>query len=364
MANIPISSFTAAANATGIGMSGFSLTGSNAQSMLDLAGTWNTSGTPTGLKLNVTDTASNAASLLMDLQTGGVSRFRVDKSGLITAAGLSITGFFGLDLTAAQPTKITGGNSTITFGLNTVDCASFTRNGGDALKLRSSFVIAWDSTFNSAFGTPDLILARDAANTLAQRNGVNAQTFRVYNTFTDASNYERVALRWTSNVFYIGSERGGTGTQRAIAIGSDGGAGSLIRLNTDGSINFFTSFVSGNPWNINTSGHFVSGTDNTYDIGASGASRPRNLYLGSNALFSNGSGVGRASADIQFYDAAVNVVKDLQLIGKFLSFQEQTAPAAPATNGVRIYAEDNGSGKTRLMALFATGVAQQIAIEP
>ena len=43
---------------------------------------------------------------------------------------------------------------------------------------------------------------------------------------------------------------------------------------------------------------------------------------------------------------------------------EMTAPAAPAANSVRIYAEDNGSGKTRLMALFATGAAQQIAIEP
>ena len=81
MANIPISSFTAAANTTGIGMSGFSLTGSNAQSIIDLAGTWNTSGTPTGILLNVTDTASNAASLLMDLRVGGTSKFKVEKSG-------------------------------------------------------------------------------------------------------------------------------------------------------------------------------------------------------------------------------------------------------------------------------------------
>ena len=50
--------------------------------------------------------------------------------------------------------------------------------------------------------------------------------------------------------------------------------------------------------------------------------------------------------------------------GAALSFIEQTAPSAPATNGVYIYAEDNGSGKTRLMARFATGAAQQIAIEP
>ena len=42
---------------------------------------------------------------------------------------------------------------------------------------------------------------------------------------------------------------------------------------------------------------------------------------------------------------------------------EQIAPAAPPANGYRIYAEDNGTGKTRLMAKFATGVAQQLAIE-
>lgn len=47
-----------------------------------------------------------------------------------------------------------------------------------------------------------------------------------------------------------------------------------------------------------------------------------------------------------------------------LSMAEITAPSAPAANGVYIYAEDNGAGKTRLMARFNTGVAQQIAIQP
>ena len=48
----------------------------------------------------------------------------------------------------------------------------------------------------------------------------------------------------------------------------------------------------------------------------------------------------------------------------FLNLTEMTAPAAPAANIVSLYAEDNGSGKTRLMARFATGAAVQIAIEP
>ena len=58
----------------------------------------------------------------------------------------------------------------------------------------------------------------DAANTLALRNSTNAQTFNVYNTYTDASNYERGFVKWTSNQFSIGQEVAGSGTARAIVI--------------------------------------------------------------------------------------------------------------------------------------------------
>lgn len=59
----------------------------------DIAQKWNAGGvTFTAVKLNVTDTASAAASLLIDLQVGGVSKFSVRKDGGVT----------GLLLTAAQ----------------------------------------------------------------------------------------------------------------------------------------------------------------------------------------------------------------------------------------------------------------------
>lgn len=51
-------------------------------------------------------------------------------------------------------------------------------------------------------------------------------------------------------------------------------------------------------------------------------------------------------------------------VGAVLQMQERTAPSAPAANNVYLYAEDNGSGKTRLMALFSSGAAQQVAIQP
>ncbi len=50
--------------------------------------------------------------------------------------------------------------------------------------------------------------------------------------------------------------------------------------------------------------------------------------------------------------------------GAFFDVREMTAPAAPIGNWVRIFAQDNGAGKTQLMALFSSGAAQQIAIQP
>ena len=70
-------------------------------------------------------------------------------------------------------------------------------------------------------GATDVVLNRDAANTLAQRNSTNAQTFRLYNTYTDASNYERLGINWSSNTATIQTENAGTGSARNLAIGQD-----------------------------------------------------------------------------------------------------------------------------------------------
>jgi hypothetical protein len=56
-----------------------------------LVDTWNSAGTTfTAVKMNVTDTASAAASLLLDLQVGGTSQFKVSKGGRVTAQTLTI----------------------------------------------------------------------------------------------------------------------------------------------------------------------------------------------------------------------------------------------------------------------------------
>jgi hypothetical protein len=59
------------------------LTGSSATSALSISQTWNTTGNPSLIFANVTNTASGASANLIDLQIGGASMFSVDKNGVI-----------------------------------------------------------------------------------------------------------------------------------------------------------------------------------------------------------------------------------------------------------------------------------------
>jgi hypothetical protein len=251
-----------------------------------LTATWNAAGTTfTGIGLSVTDTASASGSLLLDLQVGGTSRFSVRKTGQAifqsgTAAlpgiGVADTGW-GSGFTGFY---YTGSGLGVTYGAGS-GIANFSSQG---LELAVSNHLGWTS--GSVTAGIDLRLLRDAADTLAQRRGTNAQAFRVYNTFTDASNYERGRVAWESNTFVIGAQSGGTGTPtfRTTFITSSGSSSAAqVRIGTDaggGRIWFTPANLSA--WEMSTSGHFLAGTDNSYDIGASGANRPRDVYVARN----------------------------------------------------------------------------------
>lgn len=339
--------------------------------------------------------------------------------GIIADAGsLGTTGFY-----------VGGSTANGIYSPNTSQL--YLAGGGAVCEVRSSGLGL--GTASLSWGTlgaaQDLIVTRDAANTLALRNGTNAQKFNLYNTYTDASNYEVGFVRWEGSVLQIGAGKAGTGAARAVVFATD-----------------FTS-----RWRIATTGHLLAETDNTLDIGTSGATRPRDVYVAGsvrpgNASFAgNGlsfsdwnarisySGAGEFGLEsaantfcfrrdgaqpmtVRVYNtytdasnyergftrwnssifeigteaAGTGTNRDLRLLtgafthtfsssdGSFLlsgaarllsanarvELGEVTAPSAPAANRVVIYAEDNGGGKTRLMARFATGAAQQIAIEP
>jgi hypothetical protein len=60
------------------------------------------------------------------------------------------------------------------------------------------------------------MLFRDAANTLALRNGTNRQNLNFYSTYTSSSNYERMAIGYNGNYFGLTSQAAGTGVLRGI----------------------------------------------------------------------------------------------------------------------------------------------------
>jgi hypothetical protein len=105
-------------------------------------------------------------------------------------------------------------------GTNAPRFAAFSNN---RCGMRVEGEFGWASAGAPSSSNFDLILRRDAAGVLAQYNGTNAQTFRIYNTFTDANNHERGFLKWSSNVFQIGTEKGSVGgTARALEFQTDG----------------------------------------------------------------------------------------------------------------------------------------------
>ena len=109
------------------------------------------------------------------------------------------------------------------------------------LRLRNTMSFGWSSG-NPTIDGSDVLLFRDAANTLALRNGANAQAFRVYNTFTSATDFERANIFWDSNVLKIGTEKGSAGgTARALELQTD--ATSRLTLDTVGSARIVTALT-------------------------------------------------------------------------------------------------------------------------
>jgi hypothetical protein len=199
----------------------------------------------------VQEAANPTANLLFDSSINGaafVNRVSFTSGGTVTMGGgnviVSATGNIDLGSVAT----ITGSSDLI-----------FTRSGTPSFRAGAGlFGITSSLGLGSSASSIDIVLIRDAANVLAQRNSTAAQTFRLYNTYTDASNYERGFTRWTNNVFEVGVEVAGTGTSRSMQFLTDGTA----------------------RWNITTNGHFLAATDNTYDFGDAGATgRPRIGYF-------------------------------------------------------------------------------------
>lgn len=84
-----------------------SLTGSQATNGLSITPTWNTTGNPVALSVNITNTASGTASKLFDFQTNSVSKLSLTPGGLLQ---FGVTGTGGVQSHSINPVIYMGTN--------------------------------------------------------------------------------------------------------------------------------------------------------------------------------------------------------------------------------------------------------------
>ena len=153
----------------------------------DMTDTWNDGSTAfTAIKMNVTDTASDAGSLLLDLKVGGVTKASIDKNGNLTATLTAID-----DVPIGATTPSTGAFTTLTastidgavIGGTTPAAGTFTDLDSDNVRL----------TVYSLTGT-DI----DPAN-----GGIQYKTLAANTTFTESmASGESVILRISGGDIY------------------------------------------------------------------------------------------------------------------------------------------------------------------
>jgi hypothetical protein len=193
-ANLTTATITvAAANTSALVSTGYSLTGSDTTPMINLSGTWNTTGIATLFYFDVTDTASSFFSNVLDLKLSGTSILKIRKDGVAAIGGSGASLTLGTAITTSSADVRIG--STGRYGFNNSPAVTT--------------------------GGIDTAIYRDEASIIAQRLGTSAQAFRVYSTWTNSSNGSWMTLdagKTTANVNRIISNANGTGTIRPIAI--------------------------------------------------------------------------------------------------------------------------------------------------
>jgi hypothetical protein len=115
-------------------------------------------------------------------------------------------------LTAGRWSVSNNGNG---FNFRVDNNSVFGARGVGGLNIHPSYFLGWSTNVSDLGEPPDLTLFRDAANTLAQRNGTNAQTFRLYETDSGA-NDEYLELSAAAGTNLIRPQATGTGTASVV----------------------------------------------------------------------------------------------------------------------------------------------------
>ena len=246
------------------------------------------------------------------LSTGGTVRLTLSTTTLTSTVPVLAPGgsssLPGLSFSANPNTGFYNVANNIIFITSNAIYSGYLASG--IWSIPSAGYLGWES--GAAATVADVRLRRDAAGVLALSNTtVAAQTFRITET-TDAglANYSRLSFQTQAGNHLLRTEAAGTGTLRTLQVGTGPISGTDIAgtstilhggqstgTGVRGAILFQqsppgASSASVNAltttWQISTAGHLLAGTDATYDIGQTGATRPRHIFA--SGLTTSGTG--------------------------------------------------------------------------
>lgn len=159
------------ANTGILASTGYSLTGSNATNMLNLTGTWNTSGNPTALFVNILNTASGSTTKFFDFQASSVSQASLDKGGYLGALGMGNSQ--GFECFASQANALAR-----TISGRNAAYSSNTGGGVGGILWASDYQLRWTSVAGSggsdaaSSGSLDTTISRAAVATVGFNGGI------------------------------------------------------------------------------------------------------------------------------------------------------------------------------------------------
>lgn len=184
------------ANTTALAVTGYSLTGADAKSMLNLSGTFNTTGNPVALLLAIADTASGATAKFMEFlggAGGATSAFSVDKIGNVN---ITTIGALTANAPALEITQ-TWNNAAVVFTAVDINItATAADNASELLDIRNGAtnylnlnrfnltlgvaVVGTSANFGNSLVTPSILSSGNNATLSLQ-----GRTFSVAGTAVD-----------------------------------------------------------------------------------------------------------------------------------------------------------------------------------
>ena len=222
----------------------------NVKAPLGIATTWNEGATTfTAIKANVTDTASAAASNLVDVQVGGTSKFKITKYGEVAVVAGARTNVpavtfsnLGEGADFLQASWASGGffnihntGGRVTFGITNRAGLKIDVNGIGSAEGNVTFIN--DANSLTAGGPLVSFLTNVRKADIGQTGSINS-----YNVYTSATSYERGKLAWESNALKIGTDKGSAGgTARDLALQTDGV--DRLTITAAGAVNVLGAFT-------------------------------------------------------------------------------------------------------------------------